>query len=314
MAIQPTTIEQVKSWFVPEDASLEVTDNPKHHIRLSFQGGYQVDVFVGSYISLHYPQAPSSVDLIINSDHAAFSGATYQEYQHNMDQFLGLLQRKGLSDTLLVRNPYYDLELEANARLQSSAQSVAVTDDFSHQATCKTALCLWLLPDAVHGDPTGINRLREVMPQFDWIALEALPASTQPEMDEFLWGDEQDPAWQRARSCLINVIQHTFGHYYPELIGDQNPYFQLLEEARDLHKPVVVLDVDTNYQAFRYGDALVGAASRSLHWALQLPDSGAGVVFGGSSHFDPKYSKNGTFEDFAAVLHHSLSLYRLMSW
>jgi hypothetical protein len=147
-----------------------------------------------------------------------------------------------------------------------------------------------------HGG-TEAFELAEAMvlsPVSDWLALEMLPEDLQPLLDRYLASVDGSEGWEDARAALLRFYSrnwNTRGHEITEDPAD-NPYFRLIDLARSSGKRVIAMDASELYVTFRFGEFLLGAATRDYVWASKLPDWGRGVVYGGSSHFSPDRRPN----------------------
>jgi hypothetical protein len=216
-------------------------------------------------------------------------------YPQQPKAFRQTLVDAGLGDRYLVPNPYFAAEQIAWDHLLEPEllEAVPVRTDTTALKDVDRAV---FLVGETHGG-TEAFELAETMvlsPVSDWLALEMLPEDLQPLLDRYLASVDGSEGWEDARAALLRFYSrnwNTRGHEITEDPAD-NPYFRLIDLARSSGKRVIAMDASELYVTFRFGEFLLGAATRDYVWASKLPDWGRGVVYGGSSHFSPDRRPN----------------------
>jgi hypothetical protein len=162
----------------------------------------------------------------------------------------------------------------------------------------------------VHGDADRHAALVDLLsaPEVTWFGIEMLDMTMQDELAVFVKGEKGTAAYAQAESALLAYYESNWDDKFG---GDEPPrenhYFKLLEMARDGHKAAYALDTDLEYTFFRYGEFPLGATTRNIVWAEQMPGEGRGLVFGGSAHMSP--GPPGNVQQFVRDMHPGTAIY-----
>lgn len=271
--LQPVPAERVLADLVPGRASL-VSRDP-HALTLDLLGGPRVIftygtrlIFNGDFVDVPYAR-------IVIADSASYPAEPVA--------FRDVLADAGLSDGYLVPNPYYAAEQVVSLLMKESAkiEPVPVKNDTAGFGAASRAA---IIVGETHGGTEAYDRAHALLesPSVEWIAIEMLPEDLQEAVDAYL----STPGGE-AKTTLLDYYSANWNTRGHEVTTDpqDNPYFRLIDAARGLGKPVYALDTETRYILFRFGEFPLGATVRDFVWASNIPVTGRGVVYGGSSHF-----------------------------
>jgi hypothetical protein len=271
--LQSVPAAKVLANLVPDRASL-VSRDPQTLV-LDFMDGPRVVfrydtrlVFNGQVVDVPYAR-------IVIADSASYPAEPLA--------FRDALVDAGLADAYLVPNPYYAAEQAVSLLVKDGASIETVTpgpDTTGFGAASHAAIMV----GETHGGTAAYDRARALLesPAVGWIAIEMLPEDLQDAVDAFLSTAAGD-----GRTALLDYYHANWNTRGHEVTADpaDNPYFRLIDVARNLGKPVYALDTETRYILFRFGEFPLGATVRDFVWASNVPDAGRGVLYGGSSHF-----------------------------
>jgi hypothetical protein len=281
VGVQPLrllTRAQVLADLVPRLAQV-VEDTPRR-VRLQFHSGPLVDFTFGTafYLDTNPLRVP----------YARVHIKTPASYPAETDAFRTIMREANLAAKYLPANPYYRDEQTAAARLRDTV-TIAVIQPERDTAAFKAAGHAVLLVGETHGTSQAFDRVRHWLssPQVDWLGIEMLSEDMQSVVNAFLKAPESSAEYRTAREQLLRFYSESWNTRDIERTStpEQNPYFRLLEQARQNGKAVYALDAPLVFTAFRWGEFPLGAATRDLIWSGNIPAQGRGIVYGGSSHF-----------------------------
>ena len=271
--LQPVPPDRVLADLVPDRASL-VSRDP-HALTLDLLGGPRVVfaydtrlIFNGNFVDVPYAR-------IVIADSASYPAEPVA--------FRDVLANAGLSDGYLVPNPYYAAEQVVSLLMKESAkiEPASVKHDTAGFGAAAHAA---IIVGETHDGTEAYDQTRALLESrsVDWIAIEMLPEDLQDAVDAYLTTPGGD-----AKATLLDYYRANWNTHGHEVTPDpaDNPYFRLIDVARGLGKPVYALDAEMRYVLFRFGESPLGATVRDFVWASNIPDTGRGVVYGESSHF-----------------------------
>jgi hypothetical protein len=303
-AIHDLPKNRIVSDFVPARGEVMAEDSVSVTIR--FKAGYTAQFFPLSSLDVMGSSAPIS--------HVAFTGPDWRTLRQTLKSFLSLLDTLRLTDTYLVPNPGYADEVEV-ARQLSSGTAAAVIADSTLSGFARTSDGVLLIGERVHGRPDDLAIVRRALEsaKIDWLGLEMLDVAIQSVLDAYNRSTTASPEHEQARAQLIAYFANAWnGRAGPKTTGEENPYFKLIDAAHARGVRVIALEAaSVPYLLFRYGEVDFGGAVRSLWWARHTPQSGRGIVFGGSAHFNS--AKPVNVQDFIAARQPNRPLFSIKS-
>jgi hypothetical protein len=254
----------------------------------------------------------SILNVLVPRDHVHIGGNNATELIRNLMDFTRILNESGLHSKYLISNPFYEMEVKADASFYSGKPTLSVPVDAAmEQFQCHPDAVL-IYPDGVHGDlpyfTTFMERLSAV--DFSWLGIEMLPSSMQQTLDRFAIAPTSTPIYAEARKALTDYFFGAWTPYFKLNItsGEQSPYFQAIDMVRRKGGRIYGLDLDsTDFLFFRYGETEFGAAVRNINWAESVPVTGRGILFGGSAHFNLNRSTN--VQDFLRIRNKDLQIF-----
>ena len=303
-ALQDFTRQQILDDFVPRYATL--LRDGDHTFDLQFSKGWN---------ATFYPNAILDIKAInVSRDHVYIGGSDAPELIENLKDFHRMLNESNTQTKYLVPNPFYHVEKVTNELYYSGKPTVPVTFDPDMQGFRSATNAVLIYPDGVHGNLPYFNTFMERLGLADiqWLGLEMLSSSMQSTLDHFCTAPVDTSDYVNARLNLINYFLSAWTPYFQLNItsGDQSPYFQAVDLVRQKKGRVYGLDIDsTEFLIFRYGESDFGASVRSRNWALSVPTTGRGMMFGGSAHFMMNRSSN--VQDFLHERDANLQLFSI---
>ena len=303
-ALQDFTRQQILNDFVPRYATLLRDGN--NTFDLQFNKGWN---------ATFYPHAILDIKAVNASrDHVYIGGNNASELIANLRDFRRMLNESNIQSKYLIPNPFYEVEKVTNELYYSGKPTVPVTFDPDMEEFRSATNAVLIYPDGVHGNlpyfTTFMDRLRQTDVQ--WLGLEMLTSSMQPTLDHFCTAPINSSDYVNARLNLTTYFLSAWTPYFQLNItsGDQSPYFQAVDLIRQKKGRVYGLDIDSaEFLIFRYGESNFGASVRSRNWALSVPTTGRGVIFGGSAHFMMNRSSN--VQDFLHERDSNLQLFSI---
>lgn len=271
--LRPLTEEGVLAALVPDQATV-VSREP---------GALTLDLVAGPRVTFRF-----DTRLVINGNpvDVPWARVVIREpatYPAEPVRFRDVLAEAGLDESWLVPNPYYAAEQAVSLRMRApeTIDSVIVRPDTAGFGATPHAV---LVVGETHGGTEAYDRARALLgsASIDWIGIEMLAEDLQPALDRYLTNGDAE-----SRALLLDYYRANWNTRGHEITTDpaDNPYFRLIETARTLGKPIFALDTEASYILFRFGEFPLGATVRDFTWASNVPESGRGVVYGGSSHF-----------------------------
>lgn len=286
-ALQDFTRQQILDDFVPQYATFLRDGN--HTFDLQFKKGWN---------ATFYPHAILDIKALnVSCDHVYIGGSNASELIENLQDFHRILNESNMQSKYLIPNPFLDMEQVTNELYYSGKPTVPVTFDPTMEGFQSATNALLIYPDPVHGDLPYFNTFMErlKLANLQWLAMEMLSSSMQPTLDHFCTAPINSSDYVNARLNLIDYFLNAWTHYFQLNItsGDQSPYFKAIDLVRQKNGRVYGLDLNSaEFLIFRYGESNFGASVRSRNWAMSVPTTGRGIMFGGSAHFTMNRSAN----------------------
>ena len=276
-AVKTLNHEVIKSDFVSQDAELVSEDSMR--LVLDFPEIGKTTFYINTSLVVQNNEVPV--------DHIEFPGETWQEVNKNVDTFIELLERKGLTDKYLLENPLYIYEQQVYNRMTGNQSEAPIEVRQKSAVFSDSEPTIYIIPDPVHGDSATFFTLYETIDELspDWLGLEMLTDTLQSVINTYLSESETTDKFKQAEEKLQSVYSTAWkiNVNYEE---EGNPWLKLFRLAKEKDIAVVGLEMnDLTYLIFRYGENKFGGAVRNVVWASHIPDSGNGIVFGGKLHF-----------------------------
>ncbi|WP_394826652.1 hypothetical protein [Pendulispora albinea] len=218
-------------------------------------------------------------------DYAFIEAENVDQLLAGLDAFHAALDARGLTATYLIPNPSFALEQEVTALAAASDERIAPTEDRDLRGfRAAGADALLAVPDGQHGDQARYDELVGILEHetFDWFGIEMYPRDLQPQIDTYLTAPEGSAELVLAKKKLL-AASWTYFHE-PNL--EDNHYLRLLDICRRRKLRAYGMDTNRFQDFFGHGEVPFGAMVRNKYWVDSLPESGRGVVFGGSLHFN----------------------------
>jgi hypothetical protein len=276
--LRPVRPAEVLADFVPRHATLLSRD--AHAMTLELNGGPRVEFRFASLLVVNGNPVDVPYARVLLQDPASYPAEAVLFRQQ--------LERSGLARKYLEPNAHYNAERIAYARMRTAASidSVVPAADTSGYGALTHAV---IVVGETHGGTGPYELARQLLgsTSVQWIGIEMLPEDLQPTVDRYIAAASGSPAYHQSREKLLQYYAANWNTRGHEVTADPagNPYFRLIELARSLHKRVYALDANPLFILFRFGEFPLGATTRDYVWAANIPDTGRGVVYGGSSHF-----------------------------
>ena len=310
------TAEFILASLVPHAASV-ATDRGDGTLRLLFHDGWEAAFHLPGSYEIRQPRDPEADD---DADsETAGRGASFVVVENAtssedegpfLEALWGAFADNGGLEAFLPLNPHEVEEQTAQSLLAAADPGSRATELGGFDAFLEEERAVYILPDPVHGDLDRYEMLLEMVrdPGVDWVAIEMLSITQQDALQTFLRGEVDDELLRAAEAEILAYYESNWNYQFGTTASPrENHYFRVLELARDLGKGAYALDAGVDYMMFRYSEFPLGATTRNVIWADQLPRDGRGVVFGGSAHFN--LGEPGTFQDFLARRRPELPIY-----
>ena len=265
--------------LVPAHARVVSADST---LRLEFKDGSLAEFYFDGGVQIEQQQPIRGLNFVVLPN-ALNSG----DAAPHVDRLLQLLQQNGLAERYLAPNPFFAEELSADSAMKQAARAIATVEPGGYDAFAREANAVLLVADRVHGDVKRYDEFVALMrrPEVQWIAIEMLSTDLQQAARDYTSARAGSSEYNRAREALFGYYRGAWNDRFGAVEApEQNHYFRLIELARELEKPVYALDTSLEYVVFRYGEFPLGATTRNVIWAKQLPSTGRGLIFGGSGH------------------------------
>jgi hypothetical protein len=278
--LQPVPPDRVLADLVPDRATLVSRD--RHALTLDLLDGPRVAFLYDTRLVLDGDVVDVPYVRVMIADPASYPAEPLA--------FRRTLGDAGLADRYLVPNPYYAAEQAVSLLMKGNA-TIEPAPVHADTAGFGTVAHAALIVGETHGGTEAYDRARALLetPSVEWIAIEMLPEDLQDVVDTYTSTRDGE-----ERATLLDYYRANWNTRGHEITADpaDNPYFRLIDVARGLGKPVYALDAETRYILFRFGEFPLGATVRDFVWASNVPDSGRGLVYGGSSHFQRERRPN----------------------
>jgi hypothetical protein len=206
------------------------------------------------------------------------------------------IQQQGKLDQVFQVNPYFDLELAVQSRLRRYIENGGNGLDTSPmksfaQSEISTALpdvqdTIVIVPD-VHGSLERTQAVERLLAtkKFEWLALEMIPHTLQPELNEFSRSLSTSESFAKARNALNDYFLTSWDEWFTlrtKPASTESQGFRVIDSAKAANTRIIGLDTSDAYE--RLADPLTMGV-RNLLWASLIPRSGNGIVLGGALHF-----------------------------
>lgn len=236
------------------------------------------------------------MDIVVPYPHIVFEGDDFREFTGRKELFCGWLSDNSLCEKYLLRNGFYEKELEVERRWNRMTVETlkdTILEDESN--------CIHIYMDRVHGDSVAFEEFLSFVSKhdFDWIGIEMMDSRMQEVADRYIFSEPDSEEYAEAKETIFEYYSSGWIRHFNDIPDsfDENPFCRLMSVLRNRKIKVYAMEkTDEMFLLFRNGESEFGGAVRSAVWAETVPVHGRGVVFGGSAHFTDCRGVN--FQDF----------------